>query len=399
ISGAPVANVSTTGPFIIPLMKQVGYSPEVAAGIIGAAGTGGTILPPIMGAAAFIMAELTGIPYGKIIVAAALPALLYYLGVFLCVDLEAGRTGMRGLPPSELPSLREGLRHSLLFAVPLGVLVFLITVAKVSPLRAGLWGIAAIIATNLLLGPDRLRWPQVIRAFEGAARGTIIVTVAIAVSGIVVGAINQTGLGLKLTELLVLLAEDSTFLLLVGAALAGLVVGFPLPVTASYILLAAIAAPAIAQAGFSLMQAHLFIIYFAAFAPITPPVALASFAAAGIAEANPMTSSYVGWRYSLPAYIVPFMFMFGPELLLEGSWGQILLTVISSALGVFALSCCVVGWWGRPLAWWRRGLALAAALSLMWCGWQTDLVGAAILIAALGKVRFPLGRVSKVCQS
>lgn len=393
ISGAPVANVTTTGAFTIPLMKQVGYRPEVAGAIEAVASTGGSIMPPVMGAAAFIMAEITGIPYYAICLAAAIPAVLYYISVYFSIDLEAGRTGLKGLPASELPSLKRALRSSLLFLVPFSVLVYLLVVSKVTPLRAGMWSIVAVIATNLVLSKEKLGVAALAKTLRSAANGTTTVTLATATAGIVIGIIGQTGFGLKLTDILVTLGHDSTILLLVLTAAAGVILGMGLPVSASYIVLAAVGAPALVKAGFSLIAAHMFIMYFASLAPITPPVALASFAAAGLAGTDPNRTSYTACRFGLSAFLVPFIFMYSPQLLAQGAWQQILYAGLTATVGVFAMSCSTIGWaMGSNLAAWQRLLTFVGALLLIQYGLVTDIAGIVLVVVALGWSRFTTGR-------
>ncbi len=388
ISGAPVANVSTTGAFTIPLMKKVGYEPHFAAAIEAVASTGGSIMPPVMGAAAFIMSEMTGLPYGEICVAAAIPAILYYASVFFSVDFAAAKLGLKGLPASELPNIKEALKNSLLFLIPFGVLIYLLVIANVSALKAGIWSTIAVIVASLVLPSGKLSFPGVVDALIDAAKGTIIVALATATAGVVIGVIGQTGLGLKLTNVLVNLGGSYSLLLLTLAAGAGIVLGMGLPVSAAYIVLAAITGPAIVKSGYSLMAAHMFIMYFAAIAPITPPVALASFTAAGLAGSDPMKTSWSACNLGLAAFIVPFMFMYGPSLLFQGSWTTIVSTFISATIGIFGLASATMGWsLGQPLAWWNRGLALIGALLLILPGWRSDLAGLLMLVLAIGSAK------------
>jgi len=382
INGSPVANVVTTGTFTIPLMKKIGYKPEVAASIEAVASSGGAIMPPVMGAGAFIMAEFTGIPYSQIVLAAAIPALLYFLGVFFSVDFEACKYNMKGLPKEELPHLWPTIKKGLSLFIPLGILLYLLLGPMVSPMRAAFWSIVSIIVFNLLLGGEnRFTFKTFLEALESGAKGTLMVSVACTAAGIVVGVVTLTGVGLAFTNLLLEIAGQWLMIALVTTMVGTIIIGMGLPPAASYIVVSAMAAPALVKVGLTPLVANLFIFYFTAFAPITPPVALGAYAGSGIAGSDPLKTAFTAFRIGIAGFIVPFMFVYGPGLVAQAGTSEILISMVSAGIGVLGLAAFAVGWWRHPLNLLGRLVCFASALLMIKQGIITDIAGLAALLA------------------
>lgn len=384
VSGSTVANVVATGTFTIPLMQRTGYGSRFAAAVEAAASCGGQLVPPVMGAAAFVMAEVLGVPYAQIAAAALLPALLFYLSLYFTVDLEAARLGLKGLPRAELPAALPLLLRRGYVLLPLFALIWLLIGAGWSPMPAAFWAI--VLASGLaFVDPDVRREPiRLLRAFAEGIDGLVSVAVACACSGLVIGALVVTGLTVKLSTLLVAVAGESAIALLVLTMVASIVLGMGLPTVACYILLAVLVAPGLVRLGVEPIGAHLFVLYFGIISGITPPVAMAAFAAAAIAKTDQMRTGFTALRIGLSAFILPFMFVMGPALLLIGSPLQIAAAICSASLGIWSLTAAIVGFLRGPLALWQRGLLLAAALLLIFQDLTTDLFGALAIAAALG---------------
>ena len=379
VSGSTVANVVGTGTFTIPMMKRVGYRPEFAGAVEAVASCGGQLVPPVMGAAAFIMAEILGIPYTDVIVAALLPALLFYFSIFLSVDLEAARLGFRGLPRRELPPLVPLLKRAYLLA-PLLVLILLMVIMGWTPLKAGFWSIALALGLAFL-DPAVRRRPQVLlRSIGEGVEDMAGVAAACACAGLIIGALSVTGLTLKLSGALIAVSGGNVYVLLVLTMLTSLVLGMGLPTVACYILLVILVAPALIDLGINPLAAHLFVFYFGIISGITPPVAMAAFASAVIAGAGQMRTGFVALRIGLSAFILPYMFVTGPELLLQGKPGEIVLAVITASIGIWALTAAAIGQGFGPLAIWERGLLLAGAVAFISPEAVTDLIALAFLV-------------------
>lgn len=382
INGVAAANVVTTGAFTIPLMKRLGYKPHFAGGVEAAASTGGQLLPPIMGAGAFIMAEVMGVPYAAVALAAAIPAILYFVAVGVMVHLEALRLGLRGMPREELPQIGKVFREGIQFMVPILVLVFLLVVVRYTPMKAALYATVVVWAMSLLRPSTRMGIDKVIQACKTAAENMLPVLVACATAGIVVGVVIQTGLGLKFSNLVIQASGGNVLLALLLTALACLVLGMGLPTSAAYIITAALGAPALVSMGVDRMAAHLFVFYFACISVLTPPVAIAGYAAAGVAQSDPIRTSVEGFRLAGAAYIVPFFFVYGPALLLVGSPGQIVWATVTAVVGACCLAVALQGYLvSRMTGLWRL-VFLAAALLLVRTGAATDVPG--LVLAALG---------------
>ena len=380
VSGSAIANVVSTGMFTIPLMKKTGYSETYAGAVEATASTGGQIMPPIMGASAFLIAEILGVPYLDVVKAALIPALLYYLAIFMMIDLQAVKIGIKGLPVSELPSIPKTLReggHVLL--APL-VLLFLLIVMKWSAIYSAFWSIVALFILSSLKKTTRLNVKGFLNALKGGGSGALEVVAVCGVAGIIIGCFSLSGLGLKLASLLISLSGDNLIVLLLLTALASLILGMGLPAVACYAVLAVLVAPALTKMGVYPMAAHMFIFYFGIISNITPPVAVAAYAAAGISGANPMMTGLKAFQLGIVGFIVPFMFVYGPALLFYGSALQILMAFISSIIGVISLSMAMEGIMLKKLKAYQRILLVVAAACLIKVGSVTDLIGIGLIV-------------------
>ena len=379
ISGSSVANVVTTGTFTIPLMKSIGYPAHFAGAVEAAASTGGQLMPPIMGAAAFVMSEFIGVPYVKIAIAAALPAVLYYLAVGLMVHMEALRLGLKGLPKETLPDPKKVLKDGGHLLLPLFVIVYML-VSGYTPLRAALVCIIATIVVAMMRKSTRLKFSDIMEALENGARGALGVAAACACAGIIIGIVTLTGLGLKMANGIILLAGGSFFFTLFFTMIASIILGMGLPTTAKYIILASMAAPAIQKFGVPPIAAHMFILYYGIIADLTPPVALAAYAGAGIAGANAMKTGWTSLRLAIAAFLIPFIFVYNPSLLMINTNAMEVVFVSATALiGAFCLAVAGVGFWRGKLNIVERVAVFAAALLLIKPGLTTDIIGIVIV--------------------
>lgn len=370
LSGSAVANVVTTGTFTIPLMKRAGFQPFFAGAIEAAASTGGQLMPPVMGAGAFILATWTNIPYLDVAVAAIIPALLYYAALLAAIHFRAGRMGIE---PSEEQDT-EPILDRLHLLLPLIIIVALLGMGR-SPMRAAFWGVSSALLMALLRPATRPSVAEMQQIMERAGRGAVQVAAACAAAGIVVGVASLTGIGLRMSELIITLSQGNLLGALVLTAMGSIVLGMGLPTTAAYVVLAALGAPALVQLGVPLLAAHLFIFYYGCISNVTPPVSLAAFAAAGIAGAPPIRTAVFAAMLAGAGFIVPFMFVYGPELLMIGSPLNIGLATATAIVGVISLAAGGVGFARKRLTAWERLLALAAALLLVYPGVFTDGAG------------------------
>jgi TRAP transporter 4TM/12TM fusion protein len=378
LSGSAVANVVTTGTLTIPLMRRAGFTPHYAAAIEAAASTGGQIMPPVMGAGAFILATWTGIPYAQVAVAAVLPALLYYGALFAAVHFSAVKMNLeRGNMLATEPILPR--LHLLL---PIGVIIAFLALGR-SPMRAAFWGVLAAGAISLLRQETRLDVAHMRAALVAAAGNTVQVAAACATAGIVVGVASLTGIGLRMSELIITLSQGFLPAALILTALGSLLLGMGLPTTAAYVVLAALGAPALTDLGVTPLAAHLFLFYFGCISNVTPPVALAAFAAAGLAGAPPMRTALTAMSLASAGFLVPFLFVYGPALLLDAPPLDIALAATTALVGVTALAAAVIGHAHAPLGVLRRILAGAGALLLITPGLVTDGVGLIMVALAL----------------
>jgi TRAP transporter 4TM/12TM fusion protein len=379
ISGSAVANVMVDGWLTIPLMKRTGFKPPFACAVEATASTGGQIMPPVMGAAAFVMAEFTGIPYITICLHAMIPALLYYFTLFMSIHFEAGRMGLKGIPKDELPRLRQVLAARGHMFIPLGVIVFMM-IRGYTPMYACIYSTVAVVILSFLRKETRMGFRTLIKALEEGAKNTVVVAAACACAGIVIGVINLTGLGLKFTSFVLSMAGESLILALILTMLAGIILGMGMPTTPAYIVQAALLIPALIKLGVLRVAAHMFVFYFSTISAITPPVAMAVYAAAGIGGAKLWPTGLWALRIAATGFIVPFMFVFGPSLLFIGSAFDIVTSTVSASLGVVALAAGMMGWMGKDLKVWHRVILVGAALLLIKPGLATDAIGLILLI-------------------
>jgi len=385
ISGSPIANVVTTGSFTIPLMKKAGYRSHIAGAIEAVSSTGGQIMPPIMGAAAFIMAEYTQISYFKIAWAALIPALLYYFAVYLMVDLETIKLGLKGLKADSLPNLKTTIIGGWYYIFPILCLIYLL-MSGYSPTKSAFFTIILLILiSSFRKRPILETFTLILRSLEEGIRNAIPVASACAAAGIIVGVISLTGLGLRFISLVEVLSGGSMMVALILVMFASLILGMGLPTTALYIVLATLGAPALIRLGVPLLAAHLFVFYFGCISTITPPVALTAYAAAGIANANPSKIGWTAFQYGTVAYIIPYMIVFGPALILMDSSQKIVLATCSAMIGVVALAMSIQGILLSSklirISFVGRVFFFIAALLLINTGGYTDLYG--ILIFTL----------------
>jgi TRAP transporter 4TM/12TM fusion protein len=365
ISGSAVANVMVDGWITIPLMKKTGYKPHVAGAIEAVASTGGQIMPPVMGAAAFIIPEYTGIPYSKVAIAAIIPALLYYICLFIQVDLEAGKTGLRGLLRDQVPPLRPILGQGYLFFIPLAALVYALFVLFLAPGKAALFAVASILLVSFFPRQTRFRLSWLLKALEKTGGGLLELTLVVAVAGLIIGVIQFSGLGFILPFFLGHLAGGNIFLLLFIIAVANIILGMGMPTVAVYVLLAVLMAPILIQLGVGVLAAHLFILYYGILSMITPPVCFAAYAGAAIAGSDSMRTGYTCMRLGILAYIVPFLFIFSPALLLMGPVVDIIVSIVTAIAGCFLLGCTLVGYLFRKLSPQMRVLMGLAGIGLL----------------------------------
>ena len=383
LSGSAVANVATTGVVTIPLIKRSGYRPHFAGAVEATASSGGQIMPPVMGAAAFIMATFLGIRYVAVVLAAIVPAILYYIGVFMQVDLEAAKRGIRGLPPSELPSFKRVIMDGWLFIIPVLVIIYTLFILFLDPDMAGLYATGSVFIVAMFKEASRINLRKLLAIFEDAGEGMLDILIIAGVAGLIIGVVFLTGLGNSFTQFLLELGEGNLLLLLLVAAGAAIVLGMGMTVTAAYIIVVILLAPALIQAGVVPIVAHMFVFYFAVLSFLTPPICVAVYAAASIAGSEPIRTALQAMRLGIVAYIVPFAFALTPALLLKGSPTEILPIIILAILGVMALSVGVEGYLFRNLNWFKRILFIGGAIGLLSPLWILRGVGAAIIITLL----------------
>ncbi len=383
ISGSAVANVMVDGWLTIPMMKRTGFKPEAAAAIEAVASTGGQIMPPVMGAAAFVMAEFLGMSYTKVMIAAAIPAVLYYGALFAAIHFNAMKSGIRGIPKEELPDLKAILRRQGHLFVPVLVL-FVFLIEGRTAVYAAIISSASVLVISWLRRETRIGWRAALDALRDGAQQTIPVATACASAGIVIGIVLQTGLALRFTGFLIDLAAGHLIFALVMTMLAGIVLGMGMPTTPAYIMQAALLIPAIIKLGVTPLAAHMFAFYFSCLSAVTPPVALAVYAAASIGGAGLWGAGLQAVKFAAAGFIVPFFFVYSPALLFQGTWGEVLMVVVTGTIGVIALAAGLEGQFLRPATWLERGLFIAAALLLIDPGFLTDVIGLVLLALGLG---------------
>jgi TRAP transporter 4TM/12TM fusion protein len=394
ISGSGVANVVTTGTFTIPLMKKTGFRPDFAAAVEAVASNGGQIMPPVMGAVAFLMAEMIGVKYIEIAKAALLPAILYFVSVAIAVYLEAKRMNMRPMQAEEMPKLATVFKEGFYYLLPLIVLIHILVKGD-SAMKAGIYAFFITIAISFFRKETRFTPRDFGDAFYKTAKTARSISAACACAGIIIGIVTLTGLGVKMSRLIVELSMGRVFLALPLTMLVSLVMGMGLPTTAAYLVLAVLGAPALVNMGVDVLPAHLFILYFGALSTITPPVALSTYAAAGIAGSDPIQTGITAVKLAAVSFIIPFMFVFSPELLLMGTPGATIFAVVTALIGCLALAASIVGWLGRKIGGFTRFLFFASALALLQPGLYTDIAGLGLLVVATVLSKIGVSRTQK----
>jgi len=395
ISGSAVANVVVTGTFTIPLMKKCGYRPHVAGAVEAAASSGGQFMPPIMGAAAFIIPSMIGGTYFGVAAAAFIPGVLYFLSIFFMVDLEARKTNLMPLSKSDIPSFREFGIKNLHLLIPIFVLIYFLAIEKASPIITSFWAIVSTVLVSFLRKHTRMGLKALLKALEEGGMGAIAVVAACASGGIIIGNISLSGLALSLSMLLVDIAQGSLILLLILTMISSLILGMGLTTTSCYIILAVLVGPALIKLGVSPMAAHLFIFYFGIISAITPPVALAAYTGAGLAGSNPVKTGFYAFKLGLAAFILPYMFVFGTPLILEGPVLEVIESIITATIGIFFFAVALQGWMFVNLSVFERILSFVSALCLIFPGWRTDLVGLGLGFVIM-LVQFRKSRKKKV---
>ncbi len=383
MSASAVANVATTGSITIPMMKRMGYKPHVAAGIESAASCGGMFMPPIMGATAFVIAEFTGISYIEIALAAAIPAVLYYIALFIMVHFSSAKAGFRGVPKQDLPSFRTTLANSVHLFFPVFVLLALL-VLRFTPMYACAYSLGSFVIFSFIRKATRLDFRKIMRALDLGARNAATISAACATAGLIIGIITMTGFAMKLSDLVTDMAGTSLFLGLFFMMVASLILGMGLPPVASYIILAALGAPILSQLGAPLLSTHMFIFYFGTLSTITPPVCVAAYAGAGIAHSDPMKTGFMATRLAFVAFVVPYYMVYYPSLILRGSVIEIVSITLTLLLGIFSFAVFLEGFLSTRITPVERVLILLASVFFFWPSLWHFMVG----IALLGSVTY-----------
>lgn len=383
LTGSSVANVVGTGSFTIPMMKKLGYKSEFAGAVEATASTGGQLMPPIMGAAAFLMAEFTNTPYVNVIAAAAIPALLYYFGVWAGVHFEAKKLGLVGMSKESLPKLGVIMKERGHLLIPIIIVIYLL-VAGYTPIRAALGAIAASIICSALKKETRLSLWDVVEGLINGARSAITVIAACACAGIIIGVVTQTGLGLKMGSILVSIANGNLLLTLFFTMLTSLILGIGVPTTANYVITSTIAAPALLLMGVPMIASHMFVFYFGIIADVTPPVCLAAVAAAGVAKSEPMKTGVQAARLAIAAFLIPYIFVFSPQLLLiDVTLGQIIFIVATSLIGIIAVAAALTGYFTKNMNIAERLMFVAGGIMMVTTSLTFNAIGAAVLVAGI----------------
>ena len=391
VSGSSVANTVGSGSVTIPLMKKTGYEPEFAAATEASASTGGQIMPPIMGAAAFLMADYVQIPYGQIVLKAILPAVLYFAGIFISVHLEAKKLGLRGLKKEELPRVRPLLKQVYLL-LPLVVLIYLVSTSTRSIQYAAAIAIVVAVVVSLFNKGNRITPKRLLEALAAGGQGTITVAAACGIAGIIAGTITMTGLANMLINGIVALAGNRVIIALFLTMICCIVLGMGVPTTATYCIMAATCAPILIRMGVPAVAAHFFVFYFGIVADLTPPVALASYAGAAIAQGNPMKTALVSTKLAIGAFIVPYAFALNPAMLLvDTNVGEVLLICITSLVGIFGVSAALEGYVFRKMPWYLRIASAVGGIMLIYPGVVTDSVGL-VLVGMAMAVQYITGK-------
>jgi len=406
ISGSAMANVVTTGAFTIPLMKRLGYQPKQAGGIEAAASTGGQIMPPLMGAGAFLIAEYTRTPYLDIVKVSILPAIMYFATVYLFVHIIALKQGMQGLPKDELPQMRQVMKDGWHFLLPLAVLVWLLAMSM-SPMRVGYYAVVTTlvvaviryalwfffvapgqghpVTATAIKGALRAGLAKLVGGLELGARNAVSVSMACAVAGIIVGVVGLTGLGLKFSSMMLAFSGGNILLALLMVLLASLILGMGLPVTASYIVLIVLVGPALTQEfGIPLLVAHLVVFWYSQDSNVTPPIALAAFAGAAISGSKPMETSFQAWKFAKGLYLIPLFMVFNPEIIMGGPVLVVIWNAVIALLALGAFAAALEGYLFTRMSWLPRLAITAAIIGVFYPSLMTEIAGVVVMAIAIG---------------
>jgi TRAP transporter 4TM/12TM fusion protein len=394
ISGSPTANVVTTGFFTIPLMKKTGFMPHFAAAVEATASTGGQIMPPVMGITAFLMAELLNMPYAKVALAALVPGVIYYIGVFVQVDLEAAKMDLKAVPRESLPLLKKVIHENWMFLIPIAALIYLLFIAMFDPDIAGLYTVAVTFLVSLFKRATRVGFRKVLAVLEGTGEALLEIAMIVGAAGLILGVIAVSGLGFSFSLALTEIAGDNFVLLLLMAAAGAIVLGMGMPVLAAYVLVVLLVSPALIKVGMIPIVAHMFVFYFAVLSFLTPPICLAAYTAASLANSAPMKTAFQAVRLGIAAYIFPFVFAFSPSLLFVGPLPKVLSAACLAIVGIVFLSFGFGGYILRHLGWFDRLLCATGGIGLMSPSWGARGIGAAlaviVLLRHMGKGKKPL---------
>lgn len=383
VSGSSVANVAGTGSFTIPMMKKLGYRKEFAGAVEAASSTGGQLMPPVMGAAAFLMAEFVGVPYIDIVAAAVIPAILYFAGLWLGVHLEAKRNNLKGVPRDQLPKAWDIFRERGHLAIPLVVIVYLL-VTGYTPMRAALVAIVLSIVASALRKSTRMKPIEIIRGLENGARNVLGVVIACAAAGIIIGVVTKTGVGLKLASGLLALSGGLLLPTMFFTMITSLILGMGVPTTANYVITSTIAAPALLQMGVPVLAAHMFVFYFGIIADVTPPVALAAYAASGISGGKPLMTGVNASKLAIAAFIIPYIFVLSPVLLMiDATAFGLVFSTVTAIMGMVGVSSAMIGYLSDNCTPLERIILFFAGLMMIVPGVETDIPGMIVFIAVL----------------
>ncbi|MFV8827825.1 TRAP transporter permease [Alkalihalobacterium sp. APHAB7] len=375
ITGSPAANVVSTGSVTIRMMKGLGYRPHFAGGVEAAASTGGQFMPPIMGATAFVMAEVMGVPYREVVIAAIIPAFLYFSALLIMVDIESVRNQLKGVAKKQLPSLIKVLKEGWFHALPLLLLLYLLVIVGYSPVRAGFFAIVSIIIINIFSKSNRFTVKRFLKILERSSYTTMEIAAACATAGIIMGTFSITGFGPRLSSILVDLSQGYLLPLLLMTMIASIIMGMALPTIITYMVLSVLVAPTLINMGIEPMAAHMFVLFFGVLSYVTPPIAFAAYAGAAIAGANPMKTAITSSKLAISAFILPFMFVYSPELLLIGEKKDIVLAIFSALIGITAISMAVQGFVFKQINIWKRLLLFSTGILLVYSNILTDILG------------------------
>jgi len=383
-SGSSVANVVVDGVFNIPMMKYAGFKAHIAGAIEAMNSAGGQIVPPVMGAGAFLMAEILGIPYAKVALAAVIPAALYYFAAYWMIDFYSARAGLWGMKREDIPIFSKIMVEKGYLLVSLVVLAVSLMVFMYSPYRSAMLAIITLIIVSWIRKVTRLGLKSIVETLAKGARGSIEIAATCAAAGIIVGVLTQTGLGMKFAMIIINYSAGSLILALIFTMIIAIILGMGMPTTAAYAISASVLAPALIELKVPAIAAHLFIFYFACLSALTPPVALAAYAAAAIAKAKAWDVGWQSMRFALAGFLIPYMFVYGPAMVLIGSATEITIAIVTGLIGTMALAAAAQGFLLRNATWIERGILLIAALFLIKPGWITDLIGLGLLILVAG---------------